>query len=74
MDDGKIVSNLNPPLDPPSSSAMNSLKDGRFHPFAVGPPLRAYPPPLVFEVEGEMGPAPSILKGFYVYLDVVIPD
>ena len=74
MDDGKIVSNLNPTLDPPSSSTMDSLKGGCSHPLAVEPPLRADPPPLVFEVEGEMGPTPSILKGVCLYLDLIIPD
>jgi hypothetical protein len=42
---------------------MDSLKDGRFHPLPSGTPLTADPSRMVFEVEGEIGPSPSILKG-----------
>jgi hypothetical protein len=74
VDDGKIVPNLNPPLGPSSSSAMDSLKEGCFRPLATRPPLRADPPLLVFEVQGEMGPPPPVLKGLQVELDFVVPD
>jgi len=74
MDDGKIVPDLDPALDPPSSPTMDSLKYGRCHPLPTESPLRAGPPVLVFEVEGDMGPTPPIVKGFQVQLDLEIPD
>jgi hypothetical protein len=74
MDDGKIVPNLDPTLYRPSAPAMDSLKDGRFHPFSTGTSLTAYPSRLVFEVEGEIGPSPSILKGLQLQVDFVVSD
>jgi hypothetical protein len=74
MDNGKIVSNLNPSLNPLPSSAMYPLNHGRFFPFAAWIPLRADSFPLVFEVEGEMCPAHPVLKGFQVKLDFIFPD
>jgi hypothetical protein len=66
MDDGKIITDLDPALDPPPSPAMDSLKHGRCHPLAAGSSLRTGPSLPVFEIEGEMGPTPSIVKGFQV--------
>jgi hypothetical protein len=74
MDDGKIIPDLDPALDPPSSPTMNSLKYGRCHPLATGNPLRAGPSVLVFEIEGEMGPTSPIVKGLQVQLDLEVPD
>jgi hypothetical protein len=74
MDDGKIIPDLDPALDPPSTPTMDSLKYGRCHPLATGSPLRAGPSVLIFEIEGKMGPTPSVAKGFQVGLDLEVPD
>jgi len=66
MDDGKIVADSDPTLDPSPSPAMDPLKDGSCHPLATETPLGADPSPLVFEVEGEMGPTPTVVKGLQV--------
>jgi hypothetical protein len=74
MDDGKIIPDLDPALDPPSSPTMNSLKYGRCHPLATESSLRAGPSVLVFEIEGEMGPTSSVTKGLQLEIDLEVPD
>jgi hypothetical protein len=66
MDDRKIIADLNPALDSSPSPAVDPFKHGRCNPLAVGSPLRTGPSLSVFEIEGEMGPTPSIGKGFQV--------